>query len=271
MTVKLLLVGGGKMGSAMLAGWLKGSLKPEDVLVVEPFEETRKSLNNTLGVECIREASAIPADVAPETIVLAVKPQMMDDAIGAFARYAGPGCVFVSIAAGKTIQYFEEKLGPQAAIVRAMPNTPAAVGRGITVGYPNHLVSDGQRAWADTLLKSVGEVAWVDDENQIDAVTALSGGGPAYVFLLVEVMAQAGIDAGLPAELAMRLARVTVAGAGELLHQASEDAATLRQNVTSPGGTTAEALKVLMAVDALQPLMSKAIAEATRRSRELAG
>lgn len=271
MAVKLLLVGGGKMGSAMLSGWLKGELKPDDVLVVEPLDATRNLLKDTLGVASVGDASDIPADVAPETVVLAVKPQFMDDAIGAFARYAGPDCVYVSIAAGKTIQYFEEKLGAQAAIVRAMPNTPAAVGRGITVCYSNHLVSDDQRAWSNTLLQSVGEVAWVDDEGHIDAVTALSGGGPAYVFLLVEVMAQAGIDNGLPRDLAMQLARTTVAGAGELLHQASEDAATLRQNVTSPGGTTAEALKVLMAADALQPLMSKAIAEATRRSRELAG
>jgi pyrroline-5-carboxylate reductase len=271
MTVKLLLVGGGKMGSAMLAGWLKGSLKPEDVLVVEPFEETRALLKDTLGVTSVADASGIPADAGPATIVLAVKPQMMDEAIGGYARFAGPDCVFLSIAAGKTIAYFEEKLGADAAIVRAMPNTPAAVGRGITVGYPNHLVSEQQRTWADELLRSVGEVAWVDDEGQIDCVTALSGGGPAYVFLLVEVMAQAGIDNGLPADLAMRLARVTVAGAGELLHQATEEASQLRKNVTSPGGTTAEALKVLMADDALQPLMTRAIAEATRRSRELAG
>lgn len=271
MTVKLLLVGGGKMGSAMMAGWLKSSLKPEDVLVVEPFEETRQLLKSTLGVESVPDASDIPADAAPETVVLAVKPQMMDDAIGAYAKYAGPDCVYVSVAAGKTIQYFEQKLGDGAAIVRAMPNTPAAVGRGITVGYPNHLVSESQRKWADELLRSVGEVAWVEDEGQIDCVTALSGGGPAYVFLLVEVMAQAGIDNGLPGDLSMQLARATVAGAGELLYQSDDEAATLRKNVTSPGGTTAEALKVLMADNALQPLMTKAIAEATRRSRELAG
>lgn len=271
MPVKLLLVGGGKMGSAMLAGWLKSSLGPDDVLVVEPFAETRKSLSESLGVHCVADASGIPDDARPATIVLAVKPQMMDEAIVDYARFAGPDCVFLSIAAGKTIAYFEKHLGDQAVIVRAMPNTPAAVGRGITVGYPNHLVSAAQRDWADELLQSVGQVAWVDDEAQIDCVTALSGGGPAYVFLLVEVMAQAGIDNGLPADLAMQLARATVAGAGELLHQASEEAATLRQNVTSPGGTTAEALKVLMADDALQPLMTRAIAEATRRSRELAG
>lgn len=271
MSVKLLLVGGGKMGEAMLAGWLKNSLTPKDVIVVEPFEATGKALTNTYGVAVVADAAALPDKLKPETIVLAVKPQMMDAAIGAYAQFSGPDCLFVSIAAGKTIAYFEKHLGENAAIVRAMPNTPAAVGRGITVGYPNHHVSSAQRNWADELLQAVGVVAWVDDEAQIDAVTALSGGGPAYVFLLVEVMAKAGVEAGLPEELAMQLARTTVAGAGELLHQASEEAATLRQNVTSPGGTTAEALRVLMAEDALQPLMTEAIAQATKRSRELAG
>ena len=271
MSVKLLLVGGGKMGKAMLAGWLKNSLTPQDVIVVEPFEATGRALIDTYGISIVRDAEALPADINPETIVLAVKPQMMDAAIGAYAKYTGPDCLFVSIAAGKTIRYFEQHLGDNAAIVRTMPNTPAAVGRGITVGYPNANVSEAQRTWADELLHAVGVVAWVDDEAHIDAVTALSGGGPAYVFLLVEVMAKAGIAAGLPEELSMKLARTTVAGSGELLHQASEEASTLRQNVTSPNGTTAEALRVLMAEDALQPLMTEAIAQATKRSRELAG
>ncbi len=271
MPLRLVLVGGGKMGAAMLEGWLKQDLTPADVIVVEPFADTAKILAQRLDVKTISSASELPDDAAPETIVLAVKPQMMDDAIQDYKRFVADSCVFVSIAAGKTIEYFEHHLGSSAAIVRAMPNTPAAVGRGITVCYPNPHVTIAQRDWADTLLKSVGIVDWVDDEGHIDAVTALSGGGPAYVFLLVEVMAQAGIDAGLPADLAMRLARTTVAGAGELLHQSDEDAATLRQNVTSPAGTTYEALQVLMADDALQPLMTEAIKQATRRSRELAG
>jgi pyrroline-5-carboxylate reductase len=202
--------------------------------------------------------------------VLAVKPQMMDDAIVGYKRFVSENCVFVSIAAGKTIDYFEQHLGKSASIVRAMPNTPAAVGRGITVCCPNSNVSDAQRAWADTLLKSVGVVEWVDDEGHIDAVTAVSGGGPAYVFLLVEVMAKAGVEAGLPEDLAMRLARTTVAGAGELLYQSTEEPKTLRQNVTSPAGTTHEALQVLMGDDALQSLMIEAIKQATRRSKELA-
>lgn len=271
MPLRLVLVGGGKMGSAMLEGWLKQDLAPADVLVVEPFAETAALISKKLGVKTVSNASEIDDDAAPETIVLAVKPQMMDDAIGGYARFVSHSCVFVSVAAGKTIAYFQNHLGDSAAIVRAMPNTPAAVGRGITVCCPNQHVSDGQRDWADTLLKSVGVVDWVEDEGHIDAVTAVSGGGPAYVFLLVEVMAKAGIEAGLPADLAMRLARTTVAGAGELLHQSDEEASTLRQNVTSPAGTTYEALQVLMADDALQPLMTEAVKQATRRSRELAG
>jgi pyrroline-5-carboxylate reductase len=178
--------------------------------------------------------------------------------------------VFLSIAAGRTIAYFEQKLGGAAAVVRSMPNTPAAVGRGITVACANGHVTSGQRARCDELLAAVGEVAWVEDEALLDAVTAVSGGGPAYVFLLIECLAEAGAAEGLPPDLAMRLARVTVSGAGELARLSSEPAAVLRQNVTSPAGTTLEALKVLMAPDGLQSLFTKAIAAATRRSRELA-
>jgi pyrroline-5-carboxylate reductase len=184
---------------------------------------------------------------------------------------AAPDTVFLSIAAGRTIAYFERHLGAQAAIVRSMPNTPAAVGRGITVACSNRHVSAAQRELCDELLAAVGEVAWIADEGLLDAVTAVSGGGPAYVFLLIECLAEAGAAAGLPPDLAMRLARITVSGAGELARLSSEPASVLRQNVTSPAGTTLEALKILMAADGLQPLMTKAIAAATRRSRELAG
>ncbi len=176
----------------------------------------------------------------------------------------------LSIAAGKTLGYFEAHLGATAAIVRAMPNTPAAVGRGMTVLVANRAVSQQQRKVCGALLAAVGEVDWVGKEELLDAVTALSGGGPAYVFLLIEALAEAGVEAGLPAELAMRLARGTVAGAGELVRQADEPASTLRENVTSSGGTTLEALKILTAPDGLQPLLNRAIAAATRRSRELA-
>jgi len=271
MTAPLVLVGCGKMGAAMLQGWLQRDLKPADVYIVEPNAEAGKAIAAKYGVNAVIDAGGLPDDIAPETVVLAVKPQSMDAALPAYARYVRPECLFLSIAAGKTIAYFERYLGDQAAIVRAMPNTPAAVGRGITVLCANANVTATARDRAERLLAAVGEVATVSHEALIDPVTALSGGGPAYVFLLVEVMAEAGRAAGLPAELAMRLARITVAGAGELLHQATDDPATLRKNVTSPGGTTAEALKILMADDAWQPLMTKAIAAATKRSRELAG
>ena len=264
----MVLVGGGKMGSAMLEGWLERGLAASSVYVVEPGGAARAALE-ALGVNAVASDAELPADLKPGVIVLAVKPQVMDAVAPAYARFAGT--VFLSIAAGKTIRYFEDKLGSSAAIVRAMPNTPAAVQRGITVACGNAKISDAAKALSLDLLRAVGEAEWVEDEGLIDAVTALSGGGPAYVFLLAEVMAKAGATNGLPADLAERLARVTVAGAGELLHQSSEAAATLRQNVTSPGGTTAEALKVLMADDAWQPLMDRAIAAATARSKELAG
>ncbi|MEK9753684.1 MAG: pyrroline-5-carboxylate reductase [Rhodospirillaceae bacterium] len=269
MQAPLVLVGGGKMGSAMLDGWLERGMGPGQVYVVEPTEAVRKALV-AKGVQAVADGAELAADLAPGVIVLAVKPQVMDQVAPAYARFAAGGAVFLSIAAGKTIRYFEAKLGAGAAIVRAMPNTPAAVRRGITVACGNADISAAKKALSLDLLQAVGEAEWVEDEGLIDAVTALSGGGPAYVFLLAEVMAKAGAANGLPAELAERLVRVTVAGAGELLHQSSEAAATLRQNVTSPGGTTAEALKVLMADDAWQPLMDKAIAAATARSKELA-
>ncbi len=271
MPIRLLLVGGGKMGGAMLEGWLKSDLRPTDVVVLEPHPETAHELANRFGIVTVTSADDIPTGTPPETIVLAVKPQVMEDAIAPLSALPGPQSLVVSIAAGKTIASFERVFSPDAAIVRAMPNTPAAVGRGITVCCANEGVTHAQRDWTTTLLQSVGEVAWVDDEGQIDAVTALSGGGPAYVFLLAEVMAHAGVEAGLPADLAARLARVTVAGAGELLHQSPDGPATLRKNVTSPGGTTAEALRVLMTDDALQTLMTEAVRQATLRSRELAG
>ncbi|HEX4553194.1 MAG TPA: pyrroline-5-carboxylate reductase, partial [Xanthobacteraceae bacterium] len=179
--------------------------------------------------------------------------------------------VVISIMAGRTLAFLEKTLPAGTALVRAMPNMPAAIGRGITVAVPNARVSAAQRDLADKLLAATGATEWVDDEALMDAVTAVSGSGPAYVFLLAESLARAGVAAGLPPDLAARLARATVAGAGELMHRSPLDPATLRQNVTSPGGTTAAALDVLTAKDGLDPVMDKAIAAATRRSRELAG
>ncbi|HEY4635559.1 MAG TPA: pyrroline-5-carboxylate reductase, partial [Rhodospirillales bacterium] len=189
----------------------------------------------------------------------------------AYVRFTGPNTVFLSIAAGKTIGYFQSWFGTKAAIVRAMPNTPAAVGRGITVAIANKRAGKAQRKRCDRLLAAVGEVAWIGDEALMDAVTAVSGSGPAYVFLLAECLAEAGRAAGLPVALSRRLARVTVAGSGELLHRSDDAPETLRKNVTSPGGTTAAALELLMAADGLQPLLTRAIAAAARRSKELAG
>ncbi len=266
---RLLLVGCGKMGGAMLRGWLARGMKAASIVVVEPAAEAYGDLADH-GITQATTPGAIPADFAPDVVVLAIKPQFMDEAIGNYARHARPGTLFLSIAAGKTIAYFQRHLGSRAAIVRAMPNTPAGIGRGISVAVAHPLVMAAQRELAETLLSACGEVAWVEDEGLLDPVTALSGGGPAYVFLLIEAMAEAGHKAGLPADLAMRLARVTVSGAGELARLSPETAAQLRQNVTSPKGTTLEALKILMAPDGIQPLLDRAIAAATRRSRELA-
>ena len=203
-------------------------------------------------------------------MLLAVKPQQMDDVMARCAALGWSQALYVSIAAGKTLGYFAGHLGDGTAIVRVMPNTPAAVGRGMSVLVANAGVSAAQRSLCGELLSAVGGVDWVEDEGLLDAVTAVSGGGPAYVFLLIEALAQAGVEAGLPEELAMRIARGTVAGSGELVRLSDAPAATLRENVTSPGGTTLEALKILMAPDGLQALMTRAIAAATARSRELA-
>lgn len=267
----LVLVGCGKMGGAMLDGWLKSGITKGGVAIVDPHSGD-KYANPENNVHAYHSAADLPADLNPQVVILAVKPQMMDQAIADYKHFAGPDCVFISIAAGKTITYFEEKLGGDAAIVRSMPNTPAAIGQGITVCCPNAKVSGKQLDMSLALLESVGEAESVDDESLIDAVTAVSGGGPAYVFLLIECLAKAGMDSGLPEDLSAKLALHTVAGAGQLAINSDDSPAQLRKNVTSPGGTTLEALNVLMRDDdGLQRLMTEAIAAATARSRELAG
>jgi len=262
----LLLVGCGKMGGAMLEGWLARGLQPADVVVAEPVDALRP---RRAGLRAVTSTS----DVArtPEIVVLAVKPQSMDGVLPDLKRFAEEGAVFLSIAAGKTLNYFASHLGSMAKVVRSMPNTPAAVRQGISVATAAGGVSEAEKKRCHQLLEAVGQVVWVDDEALMDPVTALSGSGPAYVFLLVEAMAAAGAKLGLTPDMAMQLARATVAGSGELLKQSSEPAAQLRVNVTSPGGTTAEALKVLMAADGIQPVFDKALAAASRRSKELAG
>ncbi|HUC45632.1 MAG TPA: pyrroline-5-carboxylate reductase [Hyphomicrobiaceae bacterium] len=266
----LLLAGAGNMGSAMLAGWLQQGLAPAQMIVQDPAPPPRAT--ELLARHGLTAQAAVGAlSDPPAVIVVAVKPQVMDEVFPGLAKLTGKSTVVLSIAAGRTIAGFARHLPAGSAVVRAMPNTPAAVGRGITVGVPNAHVTARQRATCDALLRAIGEVSWIDDESLIDAVTAVSGSGPAYVFYLAECLADAAVKAGLPPELAQKLARTTVAGSGELLHQSDLGADVLRQNVTSPGGTTYAALEVLMARNGgLPELMREAVAAAARRSRELA-
>ncbi|MBT5046943.1 MAG: pyrroline-5-carboxylate reductase [Rhodospirillaceae bacterium] len=269
MTKELLLVGCGKMGGALLGGWLGRDVDPASVTIVEPYGAD--AIAAKFGVKAVEELDALDKGAAPGVVVYAVKPQAMDDIVPGYRRFVRPETVFLSIAAGRPISFFEKHLGDDAAIIRSMPNTPAAVGRGITVACGNAHITEQQKTRCHGLLEAVGEVAWVEDEGLMDAVTAVSGSGPAYVFLLIETMAEAGVAAGLDPALAEQLARATVIGSGELARQSPDPAATLRQNVTSPGGTTAAALDVLMDTNGMKDLMTRAIDAATRRSRELAG
>jgi pyrroline-5-carboxylate reductase len=262
----LVLVGAGKMGGAMLEGWLALGLDPAKIVVLEPQPSAQIAAQTALGLRL----NPSLADLRPAAVVIAIKPQIATEAIPALGTLVNTATTVVSIMAGRTLAFLERVLPAGAAIVRAMPNTPAAVGRGITVAVANQRAVGSQRDLADRLLCTMGRVEWVTDEGLLDAVTAVSGSGPAYVFLLAESLARAGAAAGLPSDLAERLARATVAGAGELLHRSPLDAASLRVNVTSPGGTTAAALEVLMDQNGLDALMEKAVAAATRRSRDLA-
>ena len=267
-TGSIMLVGAGKMGGAMLEGWLALGLEAQRVIVLEPQPSGEISTLAGRGVRINPTADSI-GDVA--AIVIAVKPQVAADVVPALARYLSAVTVVVSIMAGRPLEFLRLALGRSAALVRAMPNTPAAIGRGITVAVPAPNVTAHQRDLVHVLLSATGAVEWITDEILMDAVTAVSGSGPAYVFLLTEALARAGVAVGLPGELAGRLARATVAGSGELLHRSPLEAATLRQNVTSPGGTTAAALAVLMGAGGLDDVLTKAVAAATKRSRELAG
>lgn len=261
----IVLAGAGKMGGALLTGWLKAGLAADRIAAVEPQPSAEITALASQGLRLNPAAGAIGQVAA---LVIAVKPQMFAAAAPALKPFVAAGTLVVSIMAGTTIARIAASCG--GAVVRAMPNTPAAIGRGITVAVPAANVSAMQRTIADALLRATGVVEWVEDEALLDPVTAVSGSGPAYVFLLVEELARAGVAAGLPARLAEKLARETIAGSGALLEQSDSDAATLRQNVTSPGGTTAAALEILMGKDGLSDLMTRAIAAATRRSKELA-
>ncbi len=268
LTGTLVLVGAGKMGGAMLEGWLKSGANPAKIVAFDPAPPAE--VKAMLEMNSVRLNSKISDITDAEVIIVAVKPQMMEEVLPSFVSLKSSRPLILSIAAGKTIATFERHFGSDAAVIRTIPNTPAAVGRGITAMASNPNVSAAQLDLARLLLSSVGEVVTVDNEALIDAVTAVSGSGPAYVFYLTECLAAAGEKVGLPPDLAMQLARATVAGSGELMRQSGIAAATLRQNVTSPKGTTYAALQVLMAEDGMQPLFDRAIDAATQRSRELA-
>jgi pyrroline-5-carboxylate reductase len=258
------------MGSALLKGWLEKGLDPHSVIIIDPAKGAAE-IAGEAGVKILTGPDLLDPAFAPQVAVMAVKPQAMDLVVPGYEALAAGGMLVLSIAAGTTLSYFSKLLGENACVVRAMPNTPAAVGRGISVLIANSGVSNDQRDLCTSLMSAVGEVAWIDDEALMDAVTAVSGSGPAYLFLLIECLAEAAVMAGLPAALAETLARATVEGASELSRQSGLPAKSLRENVASPGGTTEAALQVLMATDGLQPLLTRAVAMAAARSRELAG
>ncbi len=264
----LVLVGAGKMGAALLKGWLDNGLDRKAVVVVDPAPPGDSAA--FLAAAGIREVPVPPKGMKAKVIVVAVKPQIIGDVLPGLRSLVGRGTLTLSIAAGTTLANLAAGLG-ESAIVRSIPNTPAQVGRGITAAIANDRVSRAGRALVTRLLEAVGEVVWVDDEDLINAVTAVSGSGPAYVFLLAESLAEAAVAAGLDADSAAKLARATVTGAGELLHRSDLHPAQLRKNVTSPKGTTEAALKVLMGKGGLTPLMTKAVAAARKRSRQLSG
>jgi pyrroline-5-carboxylate reductase len=258
----MVLLGCGKMGGAMLEGWLARGVEPGSVLVIDP------GAPDWLAERGVRVNDDLPDSAG--IVVLAVKPQIMADAIGQVAPLGRGETVFLSVAAGTTIAWLEDQLGAETPIVRAMPNTPAAIGRGITAITGNDAAGTKALDMAEALLKAVGKVARVAEEEQMDAVTAVSGSGPAYVFHLIEAMADAGAELGLPRDLALTLALETVAGAGALAQEADEKPGQLRENVTSPGGTTAAALNVLMDEDrGFRPLLLEAMRAAAERGREL--
>ena len=263
----IVLVGAGKMGGAMASGWLEAGLAPSALAIVEPNPSPQ------MAALAARGAAINPDEPAPpDVLVLAVKPQNLDLVAPQIAPLADERTLVVSILAGKTIANLKARLPRAGALVRAMPNTPAAIGRGVTAAFASPGASAAQRRWCETLLGAVGAFHWLDEEAAIDAVTAISGGGPAYVFALTEALAAAAEKLGLQPELAMKLARGTVEGAGELMRRESATSPeVLRRNVTSPGGTTAAALGVLHSEGGLHDLMARAAAAAHARAREMAG
>ncbi|MCX2725886.1 pyrroline-5-carboxylate reductase [Roseibium salinum] len=263
-----LLVGAGKMGGAMLSGWMAEGIDPAAIIVSDP--RLSDEMDALLKRHGIRHVTSVPEDMAAGVVLVAVKPQLMDQVLPGLRPVVAPDTLVLSVAAGTPVSKFEGVFG-EVPICRCMPNTPAMVKRGITAIYPTEKVTEAQKADVTKLLSAVGKVVWLDSEDQIDLVTGVSGSGPAYVFFLAEALCEAGKQAGLPEELALELAVATVCGAGELMHQSGVHPSVLRQNVTSPNGTTAAALDVLMNTDGIQPVMTRAVAAAVKRARELAG
>lgn len=260
----LVLLGCGKMGSAMLAGWLAGGLPPQSVWVIDPYP------SDWLKQQGVHLNKDLPA--APAIVLVAVKPQMMAEALPSLAQMGNGTTLFISVAAGTPIAFYEQVLGADTPVIRAMPNTPAAIGRGITALIGNARADAVRMALAETLLQAVGQTVRLESETQMDAVTGVSGSGPAYVFHLIETLAAGGVAQGLPQDLAMQLAKATVAGAGALAEASEETPAQLRVNVTSPNGTTQAALEVLMdEKQGFPALLPKAVKAASDRSKELSG
>lgn len=268
MNMSILLVGCGNMGRAMLGGWIEEGVKPNDVVVVDPGLDNLDKATK-LGCRAFSSPMLIETGFQPDVIILAVKPQVISDVLSSYQAYAKKGALVISVAAGARIALFEESFGNTSAIIRTMPNTPAAIRRGMMVSCANSHVTTRHKKMCDQLMQAIGSTAWVDDETLMDAVTGLSGSGPAYVFYMIQAMTEAGIAAGLPSDLAEKLAKTTVSGAGELALQSSDTVEQLRINVTSPNGTTAAGLDVLMGPDGLAKLMDATVAAATARSIEL--
>ncbi len=265
MTAPLLIVGAGKMGTALIRGWIKAGLGP--ITAVEPNpSETLKSL---AGVTLVFDLNGLPSS-RWRACVVALKPHIVRNEAGRLAAIAASGTLMISIAAGTTVSLLRKSWGEGAAVVRAMPNTPGSIGRGITALFAASGIAADDKSFAEALLAAIGETVWVEEESLIDAVTAVSGSGPAYIFTLVDALTKAGLATGLPEDVAGKLARATITGAGALLDADPRPAVQLARDVTTPGGTTEAALNVLNATGALEALMTRAVAAAKARAEELA-
>lgn len=268
---KMLVVGAGKMGAALIEGFVNNGVRGAHVVVQDPAPNAAIQSHLADKGITITPDAGVELAAPPEVVLLAVKPQVLDTVLPTLADVVDGSTLVISVLAGKPLSVLQAGLDDRQPLVRAMPNTPASIGAGMTVCLANAAVTEAQKALTNELFACVGDVAWIEDETLMDAVTAVSGSGPAYVFLLAEAMADAGVAAGLAPDLAEQLARATLSGAGKLLDQSDLPASSLREAVTSPGGTTAAALDVLMDQDALKKLLEKAVAAAKARGQDLAG